>query len=455
MELLGQIGKRLQIIKIAISLTDDETINIQRSQLKLHKDDAQLDTILSMLNGENYAQASNLIDQYLRVSTADHLTSTPETTTDQPSDDINGCNDEMDQKISSRSREEAELIKKFGLFMEGVAKEEAYNPISEDEMYLMSKEAADKTVPSEEEISTLPPKQPNAKDIIDQFYAIDKENLPHRDTMEDASLKHTQVKDEVAEIAQVGDQPTEEEDSSYTIPDTIEDELDDREESDDGKELDDGKEEISDEPSELLDDRVYEEVNESETGPQETDELLDEEPIEYTPISYIDQKLKNMLNQYPQVEESSEHFKSEEDLLATISLKGYTEADIQAEINKVFLLQKEGKLAEASHLLLICAATESLYAQFFLARELYKGKILQRDLSEAFTQINRMAINGYPEAICDLAQLYENGIGIDKDKKKAFDLYQDALESGVERADAHITRMEDASTGILGKIFRF
>ena len=66
-----------------------------------------------------------------------------------------------------------------------------------------------------------------------------------------------------------------------------------------------------------------------------------------------------------------------------------------------------------------------------------------------------MAINGYPEAICDLAQLYENGIGIDKDKKKAFELYQDAFELGVERADAHITRMEDASTGILGKIFKF
>ncbi len=446
MELLGQIGKRLQIIKIAISLTDDETVNIQRSRLRLHKDDAQLDTILSVLDDENYAQASNLIDRYLRVSVADHSASTPETKIDQSSNDTDKNSNEMDPKISPRSREEAELIKKFGLFMEGVAKEEAYNPISEDEMYLMSKKAADRTVPSEEEMSTLPPKQPNAKDIIDQFYAIDKENLPHRDTMEDASLKHTQVKDEAAEIAQVEDRTTEEEDSSYAIPETIEEESDNK------------IEEISDELSEALDTldtRVYEEVEESETNSQESDELLDEEPIEYAPISYIDQKLKNMRNQYPQVEESSEEFKSEEDLLAVISLKGYTEEDIQAEIDKVFSLKEEGKLAEASHLLLICAATESLYAQFLLARELYKGNILQRDLSEAFTQINRMAINGYPEAICDLAQLYENGIGIDKDKKKAFELYQDAFELGVERADAHITRMEDASTGILGKIFKF
>ncbi len=435
MELLGQIGKRLQIIKIAISLTDDETINIQRSQLKLHKNDAQLDTILSVLNDENYAQASNLIDRYLRISADDQSVSTTETKVDRSSGDIDEYNNKRDQRTTSRSREEAELIKKFGLFMEGVAQEEAYNPISEDEMYHMSKKAADKTVPSEEEILTLPPKQPNAEDIIDQFYAIDKEKLPDRDTMESASLKHTQVRDEAAEEEK-------EEDYSYEIPEIAEEKSDNT------------TEEILDEPHTVSETKPYEEDEEPETSSQTSDEPLDEEPIEYAPISYIDQKLKNMRNQYPQVKESSEHFESEERLLSVISLEGYTEKDIETEIDKVFLLQEEGKLAEASRLLLICAATESLYAQFLLARELYKGNILQRDLSEAFTQINRMAMNDYPEAVCDLAQLYENGIGIGKDKKKAFDLYQDALELGVERADAHINRMEKASTGILGRFFK-
>jgi len=175
---------------------------------------------------------------------------------------------------------------------------------------------------------------------------------------------------------------------------------------------------------------------------------------EYAPISYIDQKVRNMFNQYAQVEESSEQFKNEERLLYMISLEGYTEADISKTIDEVFHLKKEGKLAEAAHQLLIAAATESLYAQFILARELFRGEILQRDLPEAFTQINRLALDDYPEAVCDLAQFYERGIGIDKDKKKAFSLYEDALELGVERANTHLNRMEEESRGFIGKLFR-
>jgi TPR repeat protein len=160
-----------------------------------------------------------------------------------------------------------------------------------------------------------------------------------------------------------------------------------------------------------------------------------------------------MFNQYPQVVESTEKFESEEDLLYKISLNGYTERDIEKTIERVYLLADDGKLDEASHLLLIAAATESIYAQFILARELYKGNILQRDLTESFTQINQLAQDNYPEAVCDLAQFYEYGIGITKDKKKAFRLYEDALDLGVKRADAHLSRMEEESKGILARLF--
>jgi TPR repeat protein len=212
-------------------------------------------------------------------------------------------------------------------------------------------------------------------------------------------------------------------------------------------------EEIADENN--LESIVDEEEEIEEKEPEKLQSKVSEEgTVEYAPISYIDQKLRNMRNQYPQVEESSERFESEERLLYMISLEGYTEADIEETIEKVFTLRNEGKLAEAAHLLLIAAATESLYAQFILARELYKGNILQKDLPEAFTQINRLALIDYPEAVCDLAQFYEYGIGIDKDKKKAFTLYEDALELGVQRAETHLSRMEEASRGILGKLFR-
>jgi len=47
----------------------------------------------------------------------------------------------------------------------------------------------------------------------------------------------------------------------------------------------------------------------------------------------------------------------------------------------------------------------------------------------------------YPEAICDLAQFYENGIEVDKDKKKAEALYQEAMDLGIKRAMKHYERM--------------
>jgi TPR repeat protein len=160
-----------------------------------------------------------------------------------------------------------------------------------------------------------------------------------------------------------------------------------------------------------------------------------------------------MLNQYPQILESTERFEREEKLLYKISLEGYDEVDIDDIITDIQLLKEAGKLAEAAHLLLIIAFTESLYAQLIFARELYKGEILQKDVPEAFTQINRLAIENYPEAICDLAQFYEKGIGINKDKKKAFRLYEDALELGVLRAERHIVRMQEESKGFFGKLF--
>jgi TPR repeat protein len=89
-----------------------------------------------------------------------------------------------------------------------------------------------------------------------------------------------------------------------------------------------------------------------------------------------------------------------------------------------------------------------------LARELFRGEILEKNLPEAFTLINRLAMDDdYPEAICDLAQLYENGIGIDKDKRKAEALYKESMDLGVKRAKAHYERLHNANKGLFGKFF--
>ncbi|MEA3456133.1 MAG: hypothetical protein U9R26_06470 [Campylobacterota bacterium] len=421
---LGQIGKRLQIIKIAISITDDETVNLQRSKLRLHKNDKLLGNILSVLDDENYAQASNLIDRYINGPRSD---SSPDGS--KAEEDTHGIPIEIEQtkeKSAAREKEEEELIKKFGLFMDEASKD-TYTPVSEEEMLSMTRSAAARTVPSEEtaDQQTLEPKQPTAEEILARYDTIGEEKLPPKESAPATSTAAPVQKNEYEKA----------DDDSFEMEEVLT--------------LEGNKEVEEDEEAEEL--QEDDDIDKPEAAAESP---TADQTIEYAPISYIDQKIRNMLNQYPQVEESSEQFKNEERLLYMISLEGYTEADISKTIDEVFHLKKEGKLAEASHLLLIAAATESLYAQFILARELFRGDILQRDLPEAFTQINRLALDDYPEAVCDLAQFYERGIGIDKDKKKAFSLYEDALELGVERANTHLNRMEEESRGFIGKLFR-
>ena len=81
--------------------------------------------------------------------------------------------------------------------------------------------------------------------------------------------------------------------------------------------------------------------------------------------------------QYPANEAYDEKFTSVENWLIQISNQGYTEHDVEMMLNTIDEIRAENK-AEAAQLLLISAATESKYAQFRLARTLYKGDILEK-----------------------------------------------------------------------------
>ena len=174
----------------------------------------------------------------------------------------------------------------------------------------------------------------------------------------------------------------------------------------------------------------------------------------YPPISYIDQKFRNMRHQFPQIEQTENGIIEEvKDLLKQVASIGYTENDIKDAIAFFQEKKAEGKIAEAAQMLLLAAASESKYAQLLLARELFKGEVLKADYPESFTQINRLAEHDYPEAICDLAQLYEYGYGIKKDKKTAQLLYEEAAEMGVGRAQKHVERFSNKK-GILSSFFK-
>jgi hypothetical protein len=417
-----------------------------------------LQNILTVLDDENYVQASNLINRYIHG----------------PYEEEESENTKISPSML-RDQEEEELIKKFGLFVD---EEKEYNPIREEEIVSMAE--SQEQIPASEKTTQQP--MPTTEEIMSQYSAIEEDEIPQKHIHIPTSVTKSRSEEPVADFdtdeplgndykketmfdheseSRVSPVPPEkpfqpkEKLPENTLLSDIETELYQEGEVVIHSDNETDREEEPATPSfadkEKLDEEnqdVQPPFNDSEQNQQA------EEPIEYEPISYIDQKLRNMLNQYPQVEETSKRFDSEERLLYMISLEGYSEADIEKTIANVKTLKEKGEFGEAAHLLLIAAATESLFAQFILARELYTGEILQRDLPEAFTQINRLAMDDYPEAVCDLAQFYEHGIGIAKDKKKAFQLYEDAFDLGVKRAESHLTRMEEESRGFLGKLFQ-
>jgi len=206
------------------------------------------------------------------------------------------------------------------------------------------------------------------------------------------------------------------------------------------RESHDGEDFISEE-SPVAEEETMTATVSSVPAPPEAYELTPDEP-RYEAFAYMGQKFRNMLHQFPQkVPYEDGVYIEAQRFIDRVSSEDYTESQVEAMIARYQELKAEGYLAEAAQVLIAAATTESRFAQFMLARELFKGDVLVPDHAEAFTQINRMAEEDYPEAICDLGQLYEHGIGIDKNKRHALLLYEEAAALGIERARHHYERL--------------
>ena len=205
-------------------------------------------------------------------------------------------------------------------------------------------------------------------------------------------------------------------------------------------------EEESTEPISVTDDAVSSTTEEGDSRPRPWEFEPDEEDIHYEMFAYMGQKFRNMMHQYPQREVREEGTTEEvQDFIQMVSTRDYAESQVEAAIERYQELKEQGRVAEAAQMLIAAATTESTFAQFMLARELFKGEVLQQNFPESFTQINRLAEEDYPEAICDLGQLYEYGIGIDKNKQHALLLYEEAAQMGVERAQRHYERLRNSN----------
>jgi len=387
---MNQTKKRLSIINLAISITDIETIQLQVLKLGLLRSDNKIQEIISMLQAENYAQAQGLISTYIET----------------PMEEILQRSAQKDEDI--QKQKEQAIIEEFDLFVEEPEKEE--KPVKEiDDLEAFVDPVAEPKKLSTEQVNYDTLLNVDADDILPDNIELD--------------LSHTQ---EDTFFDSVTNRSIDEVFTQNISKDTF---------FDDPQHI--PKEEIS-----------KEEVLTEETVVPDLTGEQNNRLSPYKAISYIDQKFQNALKQYPPIESSDKKFFSVVSLLHKISLDGYNEEDIEKTIEKIEELSLDNK-AEASQLLLIIASTESKYAQFRLARALYKGEILKKNLSESYTLINSLAVNDdYPEAICDLGQFYEYGIGIDKDITKAKLLYKQAMDLGIKRAEAHYQKLNKADGGL-------
>jgi len=180
------------------------------------------------------------------------------------------------------------------------------------------------------------------------------------------------------------------------------------------------------------------------------EETYEENSIKtYEPIAYIYDKFQNMKSTYPPVKRELENYQTVQSWLNIIENDGYNEDNVEEIINYIYKISNQNK-AEAAELLLLTACTKSKYAEFILARELYRGNIIKQNIEEAFNKMYDLAkIHNYPEAICDLAQFYEHGVGVKKDIKEAIELYDEAMQLGITRAIKHYDRLSKQKKGLL------
>ncbi|MCF6205763.1 MAG: sel1 repeat family protein [Sulfurovum sp.] len=451
---MNQTKKRLSIINLAISIGDTETIQLQILKLSPLKSDEKIQEILHRLQAENYAQTQALITDY-----------------------IENAPDEIIQRTSQHEslspEEEEEIIEEFDLFRVKPEKEEEIEEILDLEPFDETSEQ--ETAQQKADYDAL--LNLKSEDILPDNISIEKKTLVQQDDFFDRQEENTPYN--YTEVIEQDDFFSDTEGEKNATADEALDELDDMlwNGGERGNHTEEAltkerqslseetptivppiKQEISQEP------RPQSNTPSAKEGHNKKEENLSaldtlkkkqrEEPSKYEPITYIDQKLKNMVTQYPPLEMPEGSYASVDAWLMKISNEGYTEKEVEEMMGYIRKLGEKGEKAEAAQLLLISAATQSKFAQFMLARSLFKGDLLEKNLPEAFTLINRLAMDDdYAEAICDLAQLYEYGIGIDKDKKRAEALYKEAMELGIKRAQAHYERLSSANRGLLGRIF--
>jgi hypothetical protein len=401
---MNQTKKRLSIINHAISITDVETIQLQVLKLAPLKTDVKIQEIVTAIQAENYAKAQGLINAYIEAPTENIIQRTSQDDKPLINEEDQAIIDEFDLFITPSSDQKLQEIDINDFLYDELPTPVETKHVDQREYEALLNIDIDNVLPDNIELDVA---------------------HTSKDTFFEASNETTKQKIDTNTIPR---------DTFFDTDETTKDET------------------ITEEtPIE-----EYEEIITKNT-PSKDDLFKELKPVakmqedanrsHYKAIPYIAQKLISMKKLYPPIEQTYEKFDSVENLLRKISQEEYTEEEIEETLTYIKKLTEKAKVNEAVQLLLVCAATESKFAQFMLARELYKGVLLIQNISEAFEQMHSLALEDYPEALCDIGQFYEHGIGVSKDKKKAEQFYKEAYDFGIKRAEKHYTRLKKQNRG--------
>jgi len=498
---MNQTKKRLSIIKIAISITDIETIQLQILKLGLLKTDEKIQNIIAVLQAENYAQAQGLITTYLETHTENVLQRSSQ----------------GEKQIDTQKEQSS--IDEFKLFLSPEENRKKIEIDINDFMGLDLQLPTTKPLPKEKRRETIQEIDINdflsvAPVIPGKEEEVSERETPHVTTNDFTSLLNMGANDVLADNIDLNTKQKKK-DTFFTRPsqsskianpasdipkdtffDTLEEKTSKEKTSKEktetlpalshtlvpkikGKEREiktvetavkespfftqDTPEKKDPLQKKVLKEMVAEKdvVGENILQEKEKNPLKDLSPLKsiteetsetyYESIPYIAQKLESMHKQYPSSQRSHKPFPVLSKLLTKISQETYREVEIEKTLGQAKKLMEEKQFSQATQLLLVCAATPSPFAQFILARELYKGVLLTKNIPQAFSILNTLAMDDYPEALCDLGQFYENGIGTKKNKKRAQELYENAMNIGIKRAKTHFERMKKQNKGFFRK----
>ncbi len=487
---MNQTKKRLSIINLAISITDIETIQLQILKLGLLKTDTKIQEIIAVLQAENYAKAQRLIKVYIDTPMEDILQRASQ---QKPLDitDLTPSN----KKETIISEEDQKIIDEFQLFTTDIdnnPKQEKKKEIDINDYLTDASNTPDSKVDTQtadfDALLNL-----EANEVMPGNIELDISQDPN-DSFFDIPAKEERVvlhtenisRDTFFDIEGEGETPVEEIFAKEIF--TEETPVEEPPSKDPFETLLTVK---TDKKASLIKDALSKQAatekdlqktalketalrkkvlkktplvkNETTQKPADItphspleNALLQEPkvktvPENYPAISYIRQKFVSMRKQYEPIQKNHDRFPTVETFLTTISQDGYKEKEIEETLVYVEKLIKEEKFAEAGQLQLVCASTESNFAQLMLARELYRGILLRKNVSEAFYILTHMADDNYPEALCDLGQFHENGIGTGKNKKVAEELYKKAMDMGIKRAEKHYARLKKQNKGFFKK----